>query len=244
MAKVDDSVLKQIQDRFKQYEDEAIAVLTAFIFQTPISQPEPMPTPSGTPVLTPVPTATSTPTSKPAATPMPTSTPTPTATPTPTPVPGDGTSRSKAWPYGHKFQAGILDMQITAVDTDAWPEIQAENQFNDPPAEGHRFVMWTMNSHNVRGRSERGERIHESDFDLTGSNNVLYSPEYGSDNYCGVIPNELDSRLLRDGQTTGNMCFSVPIDETNLTLFYDEFQYDADGDLGRVKVWFKALPTP
>ena len=61
-------------------KDEAIAVLTAFIFQTPISQPEPMPTPSGTPEPTPVLTATPTPT----VTPTPTSTPTPTPTPLPT----------------------------------------------------------------------------------------------------------------------------------------------------------------
>ena len=210
-------------------KDEAIEVLTAFIFQTPISQPEPMPTPSGTPVQTPVPTATPTPT--------PTATPTP--TPTPTPVPGDGTSRSKAWPYGHKFQAGILDMQITAVDTDAWPEIQAENQFNDPPAEGHRFVMWTMNVHNVRGSSEEYQEADRWDFDLV-SNGVQYS---AGDSYCGVIPNGyLDARLYRDGQTTGNLCFSVPTDDTDMTFLYDADQERANGDSFNVRVWFKALP--
>lgn len=160
--------------------------------------------------------------------------------PEPAPGPEDGTSRSKAWPYGHKFQAGNFDMQITAVDTDAWPEIQEENQFNDPPAEGHRFVMWTMNVHNVRGSSEEYEWITDLAFDLIGSKNVQYSPT--GDNSCGVIPNDLGARLYRGGQTTGNVCFSVPTDETGFTFLYDAYHDDANGDSFRVEVWFKALP--
>ena len=47
--------------------------------------------------------------------------------PAPAPSSRDGTSRSKAFEYGEEFDAGILNMQIVAIDTDAWPEIQAEN---------------------------------------------------------------------------------------------------------------------
>jgi hypothetical protein len=33
---------------------------------------------------------------------------------------------------------------VLEVDLDAWPELQAANQFNDPPAEGNAFVSATM----------------------------------------------------------------------------------------------------
>ena len=157
------------------------------------------------------------------------------------PGPQDGTTRSKALPYGQKFQAGNFDMQITAVDIDAWPEIQKRNQFNDPPAEGHRFVMWTINVHNVRGSSDESQSISDFSFALVGSNNVHYRP-FSEDNHCGVIPDDLSARLYRGGQTTGNVCFSVPTDETDFTFLYDTYHDDANGDSFSVEVWFKALP--
>lgn len=162
--------------------------------------------------------------------------PIPTPDPTPTPSSRDGTVRSKAFQYGEEFQAGILDMEIVAIDTNAWPEIQAENQFNDPPADGHKFVMWTLNVENARGSSDENEWITDSDFELVGSKNVLYTT-YG-DNRCGVFPNELSERLYLDGATTGNVCLSIPIDEINLTFLYDTRHDDANGDSFSVEVWF------
>ena len=172
--------------------------------------------------------------------PIPTPDPTPNATaaPSPTPPSRDGTARSKAFQYGEEFQAGILDMQIVAIDTDAWPEIQAENRFNDPPADGHKFVMWTLDVENARGSSDEYESVGRYDFDLVGSHNVQYLP-FG-DNSCGVIPNGLDADLYRGGANTGNVCLSVPVDEVNFTFLYDEYQDDAAGDSFRVKVWFDA----
>ena len=180
----------------------------------------------------------------PTSTPPATSTPTPTytATPSPTPPPNDGTRRSKAWPYGQKFQAGHFDMQITGVDLDAWPEIQEENQFNDPPDEGYRFVMWTMDIQNIRGSADEYERISASSFDLIGSYNVEYRTTR-EENRCGVIPDRLSENLYRGGQTTGNVCFAVPIDETGLTFLYDTYHDDANGDAFSVEVWFEALPS-
>ena len=132
-------------------------------------------------------------------------------------------------------------MQITDVDWDAWPEIQAENQFNDPPSEGHRFVMWTMNVENVRGSMDESEWAREGDFEMVGSRNVLYYP-FREESSCGVIPDELDAHLYRDGQTTGNVCLSVPIDETDLTFFYEALHDDANGDSFWARVWFMGEP--
>ena len=175
------------------------------------------------------------------AAPTPEPTPGPSPTPTPAPSAQDGTTRSKAFPYGERFQAGILDMQITSIDWDAWPEIEAENQFNDPPAEGYRFVMWTMDVENVRGSLDEAELVGRYDFDLVGSNNVQYH-SFTAENRCGVIPDALGATLYEGGQTTGNVCFSIPTDETGLTFLYDEYQTDTNGDTFQVEVWFKGQP--
>ena len=194
-------------------KSEVITVINAYLFGPPAApEPTPMPTPG------------------------PTVAPTPAPTPEPT---QDGTTRSKAWPYGQRFQAGIFDMRVTDIDWDAWPEIRAENQFNDPPAEGYRFVMWTMNVHNVRGSNDESELVTDNDFGMVGSRNVQYYP-YTEENRCGVIPDELHEQLYRGGQTTGNVCLSVPTDETDLTFLYDTYQKDANGDSFTVEVWFKA----
>ena len=166
---------------------------------------------------------------------------TPTATPTPTTDPSLGTKRSNPIPYGQKFQAGVFDMQIAAVDTDAWPEIRAENQFNDPPASGYRFVMWTIKVENARGSTDETEWISDSAFKLVGSRGVKYQT-YREENRCGIIPNELADSLYRGGSTEGNVCFAVPTDETGLTFLYDTYHDDADGESFKVEVWFHALP--
>ena len=135
-------------------------------------------------------------------------------------------------------------MQIVALDTDAWPEVQEENQFNDPPEEGDRYVMWTIEVENVRGSVDEYEDISYYDFEVVGEKNaVTYSPF--SDG-CGVIPDPLGdllgAKLYKGGETSGNVCFSVPTDETGLTFLYDDSHDDAAGESFSVEVWFKGLP--
>ena len=145
----------------------------------------------------------------------------------------------KGFPYGEEFEAGILNMQIVGIDTDAWPEIQAENSFNDPPADGHKFVMWTLRVENVRGSTDEFQWVSEFDFGLVGSKGVLYYP-FNEDARCGVYPDDLGERLYRGGTGTGNVCLSVPVDETNFTFLYDALHEDANGDSFFVEVWFDA----
>ena len=138
-----------------------------------------------------------------------------------------------------KFQAGILDMQIVAIDTNAWPEVYAENRFNDPPADGYRFVMWTLEVENVRGSSDEYERVSDVSFRLVGSNNVQYA-SFGSESRCGIIPDDLAESLYLNGTGTGNICLSIPNDEINFTFLYDTYHDDAYGDPFSVEVWFDA----
>lgn len=66
--------------------------------------------------------------------------------------------------------------------------------------------------------------ISESDFYLVGSYNILYST-FGEDSRCGVVPDELAADIFRGGSTEGNICFQLPIDETDLRLAY-EYRWD------------------
>ena len=124
------------------------------------------------------------------------------AAPTPAPTGGDGSRRSRPIAYGERFQAGIVDMQIVAVDTDAWPEVQAENQFNNPPPDGKRFVLWTLEASNRRGSFDDSIWITERDFVLVGSRGVQYEHhDEGVD--CGITPDPLDDWLYLDGHGRG-----------------------------------------
>lgn len=68
---------------------------------------------------------------------------TPTPTPTPTPEAEVGT-RENPVPIGtpakHSEQS-VWTYTLGATDTDAWPEISAENQFNQVPPEGSTYIM-------------------------------------------------------------------------------------------------------
>ena len=150
-----------------------------------------------------------------------------------------GSTLSNPHPYGAVFAAGVFDMQITSIDLDAWPEIQAENQFNDPPTEGHRYVMWTLTVENVRGSPDESEIADYRDFSAIVSG-VVYEARYG-DHWCGIFPNEFDHQIFLGGRVEANICVSVPKDDFNITLLYESDHTDANGDSLEVEMWFKGL---
>lgn len=161
----------------------------------------PSPLPAGTPTV--LPTAPSA------------GTPRATATSEATPTPAVGRSRSNPIPLG---ETAVVppgwEVTVLNVDPDAWPEIQAESMFNDPPEEGYRMFMVTVRVTNVQGGDET-DIISSYDFDMVGSRNEVYG---GMEHYCGVMPNELGAELFPEGTTEGNVCTQNPTDETGLLL--------------------------
>ncbi len=191
-----------------------ISVLSLIIAPTLSSTatPRPMtPTPSSTatPRLT-------TPTPSSTATPRP---PTPTATQRPLGTASNPVPRGQTWLAPDGWQIVVLDF-----DPDAWPVVQAENTFNGPPAPGNRMVMARVGVTNVSVEREPGV-IGWRWFFLVGSHHVLYTT-FGEDSRCGVIPDLLDLQLSQGGYAEGNVCFEIPIDETNLRLLYEIGQPD------------------
>ena len=162
-----------------------------------------------TPTPTPIPSS-----------PTPTSPPQPTSTPTPLPVGtrGNPVPRGQSYLTPDGWQVIVLDF-----NPDAWPIVYAENQFNDPPGPGNRMVMIRVGATNVSAEDEPAW-ISDAFFYFVGSHNVLYST-FGEESRCGVIPDDLAEELFRGGYGEGNVCFEIPIDETDLRLLY---QYGFD----------------
>lgn len=121
-------------------------------------------------------------------------------------------------PAGETLHTGdYYDMRIVDVNGDAWPAVQAENQFNDPPARGNRMIM--IRVHVKRAREET-DTIGDSSFYLIGNSNTKYTT-YDSESRCGVIPDRLYGKLSPGDETEGNVCFQVPQEEKGLLLVYD-----------------------
>ena len=151
-----------------------------------------------------------------------TSTPSETAT-------GDGASQSSPVPYGQIAEVGDFDVSILSVDPDAWPEVVAENGFNDAPQQGNRMIMFNLHVTNSRG--DEAEFFGNSYLSLLGSRSMPYTT-FGEQSRCGVIPSELGSDVydrfgtvsIPSGETSvGNVCFQVPEDEDMFLLKYESF---------------------
>ena len=139
----------------------------------------------------------------------------------PTQSTGPGSSRSSAIKHGDaatvesKWKITVLD-----VNQDAWAALQAQDNFNDPPAADERFVLVRVGVENV-SKDDTPEQISDFDFSLTGSHNQLYS-SYDQDHSC-FAPDALEAKLYPKGTTQGNLCFRIAKDETGLLLVWDSF---------------------
>lgn len=138
--------------------------------------------------------------------------PDPDPDPDPEPDPGDGQgTRENPYSVGDTVPVGDWEVTITSVNHDAEDEIMAENQFNDPPAEGRQFVMVSLDATYVGDDSGLAWIDLQFSF-VTGSGNTTGT---SMDDYCGVTPGSLfDHGEQFPGATvSGNECFAVPADD-------------------------------
>src|SRR5690625_1268979 len=87
---------------------------------------------------------------------------------------------------------------------EAWDEVRAENQFNDPPGEGMEF--WILPVTVTYVGEETGDPFWDLDFGFVGDDSRTY------DDDCGVIPDELYDvgEVYPDGEASANVCLEVP----------------------------------
>ena len=109
-----------------------------------------------------------------------------------------------------------------AVDiTDA---VQAENQFNDPPPDGFRFVGVNVTYVMVARAPRPGFAVTAN---AVGGGNIALSEG------CGVIPGEFDlsSDVFAGGSVSGTVCFVAPAENPAFVLY-------ATADFGSANVMF------
>ena len=120
-------------------------------------------------------------------------------------------------PAGEALQGSDgTEISVLGIVEDARRQVAEENQFNDPPNEGKRFYMITVEVYYPSGSGS--VRVSDSDFSLIGENHVVYEP---FDYDCGVIPGELGGEIFPGGRIQGNICFEIPEDESGLILIHE-----------------------
>ena len=112
---------------------------------------------------------------------------------------------------GVTFAVGDWTVQLGATDTDADDIVAAENQFNEPPVDGRRFVM--VEATITYTGTESGTPWIDLTFEFYGSGGNTFGTAV--DDFCGVIPDALDEHgeMFPDATATGNVCVSVPADQ-------------------------------
>lgn len=116
---------------------------------------------------------------------------------------------------GGGWTVTVLDVIPNGTD-----QVLAENQFNDPPAEGRQFFMVTISATYTGANSSTFNSAVS--LSAVGASNVAYET---FEDRCGVIPNDLPSTEVFGGGTiTGNVCWSVRTDDVaSLVMFSDSY---------------------
>lgn len=99
----------------------------------------------------------------------------------------------------------LWEIGVSAANWDAWAVVQAENQFNTPPAEGNVFVMLPVSATYLG--PETGS-TWEIGVKYVAADGRSFEQSYN------VIPDDLSnvSELYTGGVGTGNLLFEVPAD--------------------------------
>lgn len=126
--------------------------------------------------------------------------------------PGDDSSgsnegtRENPYPLGSTVTTDDWAVTVNSVDFNANEAVAAENQFNDPAAEGTTYILANVTVA-YQGESDAGEMPWTTVDYVTVDGNTISSGG-------AVAPDALDtvSDLYQGGSTSGNILFAVPAD--------------------------------
>lgn len=141
----------------------------------------------------------------------------PTKTPKPSSSQKTGT-RDNPVPLGKgRTLTGDWVLKVVSADPNGADAVMAENQFNDPPADGHQFFLVRLSLTNKS--AESGAAFSAVDVHAVGASAVAY------DSFeCGVIPDELDAftEIFPGGKIEGNVCFDIEAGDADSLVLYAE----------------------
>lgn len=137
------------------------------------------------------------------------STPTPTPTPTPTVIAAPPGTRDNPHPLGTMLTNGNWEVTLNWVEPDATDQVMSTATYNEPPPEGHVWLLANVTMAYVRPDSSGHPWLDlEVDY-FTGGGSVI--KEYA---LLVTAPDELPTAELSTGESaTGNMAFAVPADD-------------------------------
>jgi hypothetical protein len=128
---------------------------------------------------------------------------------------------------GETVRVGEWDVTVLSAIPDATEAVLAENEFNDPPAEGRQFLMVEVSATYEGAESE--EVFTGLTMTTVGDSAVAYT---SFEDTCGVVPGELDtfSEVFPGGTQVGNLCWHVLTEDAeSLVLIVDNaFSFDED----------------
>lgn len=128
----------------------------------------------------------------------------PTTAPEPTAEPAsEAGTRDNPIPLGQPAEVNDWTVTVLSVNENAADLVAAENEFNDPPIEGHQFVMVRV------AVTHNGEE--PASFWLDTSQGIVGSGGNSFTDRCGVIPEDLtdEGEMFQGATAEGNLCFSV-----------------------------------
>ena len=139
---------------------------------------------------------------------------------TTTPIePGRAGSLSEPLPVGEVAVVGDWVVRVVSVDAEAGKEVEAENEFKDPPGDGKVFFMATLEA-TYQG-SDSSTFWVDMTLKTVGPSNVAYE---AFDASCGVIPNSIDNagETFLGGTITGNACWEVDVQDADSLILIAE----------------------
>lgn len=140
-------------------------------------------------------------------------------------------SRTNPVPLGEPARVGDWEIRVTGTTPNATDQVMAENQFNDPPADGRQFFIVSLEATYV------GEESGQFWADISASTlddaNVTYE---SFEDTCGSIPDSIDGtgEAFTGGTVTGNLCWSVDSQRADSLVMFLEPMFSFDGE----RVWF------
>jgi hypothetical protein len=132
-------------------------------------------------------------------------------------------------PVGQSKAVGEWTLRVRNVTPDATNQVLAENQFNDLPAQGHQFVLVTLDAR-LSGSAADSETFWTGmSLKVLGPRALAFDQSQAD---CGVIPDDLFSapEVFPGGRIQGNLCWDVRQAEADSLLLIVKPDYGPAGD--------------
>lgn len=135
------------------------------------------------------------------------------------------TSRDQPATFGEWVTIGDWDVRVVRTDFDATPEVMAENQFNDPPAQGNQFVLAEFDA--VYHGEGMASPLWELSFQSVGDSSIAYGE---TDPGCGVIPRDSINApsVFNGGAVSAAACWSVATEDVPSLVMFVEAGFGDD----------------